>query len=70
MSGIKPADRKRPDSDEMFLLQCACPPGQPLRFMWLDKCLLQEMPSAENVYALSFMRELLQYVYPDEGEDG
>ena len=65
--GFKEA-RDLPDDHTMCLLQCAHPPGQPLRFMWIDHRLLQEVQGEKDDSVMSAVRRVLHVVYPEESE--
>lgn len=60
MSGVKLKDLRRrvPDSNIVCLLQCAHPPGQPLR-LWYYNGSLSEVQEEKDHDALSVMWDIL-----------
>ena len=68
MSGVKLKDLRRvPDSDVVCLLQCAHPPGQPLR-LWVCDMLLPSLQEEKDDDALSVMWDVLLNEDPQRGK--
>lgn len=69
MSGISFKEaRAVPNRNAVCLLQCAHPPGQPLR-LWYYDGLLQEMQGSPDNDVMSAVRRILNIVYSDESEE-
>ena len=70
MSGVKVEGiRNRvPDNSVMCLLSCANPPGKPLQ-LWYCELPLPSMQTETDNDVMSSLRNLLQYLYPEGGEE-
>ena len=69
MSGVSFKEaRAVSNRDVVCLLQCAHPPGQPLR-LWYYDGVLQEVQGEADNGVMSAVRKLLHFVYSDESEE-